>query len=473
MKKQFAAIAVMALAAQIANGQTSTQGTGWKNNGNTATSSDYIGTTNNQSLVFKTNNLERGKFDANGNFVINNGTLLLNPNAITNQQGQFLLKVGGNAYFEKGLTVKEKITYTTLLKGPRIDIDTIRVDSTGGIFGKTKIHGDLHVKQDLKVTGDALFKNTVTFEKGFMFDSQHKFSYIPATSTTGEKYILGKSTPPGLTCIKPNLNPSLFLQGGFISYVQNGLVNSNLTMTSASWNGDGIIEVEGLDDKGATGNALMINYFCGRNTLINVNNSLPNGGGWVFMGEQVNMAKHVEIGSRNYGINDAANTALEIHVNNGKGIKFRTWNNGLKLISVENSNFPSGSPYTVYADGRTYIGVKTQQNSPLHSDALLTVSGKMVAQSCYVTLNNWADDVFDPSYQVLSLPAIESFYKTNKHLPEVPSEQEVLEKGIDVGEMNRLLLKKIEELTVLMVEQDKKLSAYAKEVEALKAELNH
>ncbi|MBM3435054.1 MAG: hypothetical protein FJY07_02425 [Bacteroidetes bacterium] len=53
---------------------------------------------------------------------------------------------------------------------------------------------------------------------------------------------------------------------------------------------------------------------------------------------------------------------------------------------------------------------------------------------------------------------IEAFINRHKHLPGIPSEKEVLEKGINVGEMNALLLQKIEELTLYVIELEKKIN---------------
>ena len=95
-----------------------------------------------------------------------------------------------------------------------------------------------------------------------------------------------------------------------------------------------------------------------------------------------------------------------------------------------------------------------------HTDFKLAVAGKIVAQSLYITaLNatNWADYVFEADYKLPNLYDIEKYYRINKHLPEIPSAKEVEEKGIEVGEMNALLLKKIEELTIHMVEQQKQI----------------
>lgn len=72
--------------------------------------------------------------------------------------------------------------------------------------------------------------------------------------------------------------------------------------------------------------------------------------------------------------------------------------------------------------------------------------------------NGWADYVFNDSYKLTSLTELEKFIKTNRHLPEVPSESEAIDNGIELKEMNILLLKKIEELTLHIIELDKRIS---------------
>jgi hypothetical protein len=94
-----------------------------------------------------------------------------------------------------------------------------------------------------------------------------------------------------------------------------------------------------------------------------------------------------------------------------------------------------------------------------HTDFHFAVDGKIVAHSMYLTLNcGWADYVFAPEYKLPKLEDVEAFYKENQHLPEIPSAKEVEENGIAVAEMNVLLLKKVEELTLYVVEQQKEIN---------------
>jgi hypothetical protein len=73
-----------------------------------------------------------------------------------------------------------------------------------------------------------------------------------------------------------------------------------------------------------------------------------------------------------------------------------------------------------------------------------------------VDQDTWADFVFEPEYKLPSLSELETYIKTNKHLPDVPSAAEVAKEKLDLGEMNKILLQKIEELTLHLIGQDKR-----------------
>jgi len=86
----------------------------------------------------------------------------------------------------------------------------------------------------------------------------------------------------------------------------------------------------------------------------------------------------------------------------------------------------------------------------------LAVEGTIGARRVKVTQTSWADFVFEPDYQLPSLADLESYIKANKHLPDVPSAKEVAKDGVDLGEMNRILLQKIEELTLHVIEESRR-----------------
>lgn len=88
----------------------------------------------------------------------------------------------------------------------------------------------------------------------------------------------------------------------------------------------------------------------------------------------------------------------------------------------------------------------------------LSVNGKIRTHEIKVEIDpaNWPDFVFENSYSLPTLHETESFIKKNGHLPGIPSAKQVKENGLDLGDMNAKLLQKIEELTLHLIEMEKK-----------------
>jgi len=119
---------------------------------------------------------------------------------------------------------------------------------------------------------------------------------------------------------------------------------------------------------------------------------------------------------------------------------------------------------TLKVDGRVKIGNVKTPSSPT-SDYMLYVEKGILTErlKCAVkTTNDWSDFVFDENYKLQSLEDVADFIKCNKHLPDVPSAQEMVENGLDVTQMNALLLRKIEELTLHVISLEQKIKIYEK-----------
>lgn len=112
-------------------------------------------------------------------------------------------------------------------------------------------------------------------------------------------------------------------------------------------------------------------------------------------------------------------------------------------------------------DGNVGVGVAQPTSK-------LDVNGTIRAKEVKIEATGWADFVFSPDYQLKPLSEVENHIKAHKHLPDIPSETEVKENGISVGEMQTKLLQKIEELTLYVIEQDKKIAEQQKEIDNLK-----
>jgi hypothetical protein len=89
------------------------------------------------------------------------------------------------------------------------------------------------------------------------------------------------------------------------------------------------------------------------------------------------------------------------------------------------------------------------------------------------TSDDWADYVFEPEYKakMMSLEEVEKFTLENKHLPNVPSAAELVEKGLDFNETSRMFMEKIEELTLYIIELNKEVKALKLENKDLKEKL--
>jgi hypothetical protein len=95
----------------------------------------------------------------------------------------------------------------------------------------------------------------------------------------------------------------------------------------------------------------------------------------------------------------------------------------------------------------------------------LSVKGKIRAQEIKVEAVNWPDYVFDEGYKVETLKELESYIKTNKHLPGMPTAKQIETDGLELGEMVKLQQQKIEELTLHLIEKDKQMNALQAVVE--------
>jgi hypothetical protein len=147
-----------------------------------------------------------------------------------------------------------------------------------------------------------------------------------------------------------------------------------------------------------------------------------------------------------------AEQAWIYHYGSSNYLKFTTDNSSSRndLVIVNNGN----------------VGVGT--SNPTEK---LTVNGHVKCKEVYVTTTNWPDYVFDDNYHLMNLNEVENYIKLNKHLPGVPCAGEINSEGLKVGEMNEVIVKKLEEVTLYLIEQEKQIQALKKENELLKSKI--
>ncbi|MFW0736591.1 hypothetical protein [Flavobacterium sp. T12S277] len=170
-------------------------------------------------------------------------------------------------------------------------------------------------------------------------------------------------------------------------------------------------------------------------------------------GHKSDLESATNYANRWHGIDATITAGLAEH----NKLKFRLYSGGT-------TNVAPVDVMTLVGNGRVGIGTS-------NPDSKLTVAGNIHAQEVKVTVNAGAvpDYVFANDYKLKSLEEVEAYIRQNKHLPEIPSASDVEKNGLMLAEMNLNLLKKMEEMTLYMIEQNKEITNLKKENETLKS----
>jgi hypothetical protein len=120
----------------------------------------------------------------------------------------------------------------------------------------------------------------------------------------------------------------------------------------------------------------------------------------------------------------------------------------------------------IYCDDDGGVGIGTPD---VPSGYLLAVKGKIMAEGVKVDLQSaWPDYVFEQDYQLTNIPTLKKYIDEHGHLPNMPSAKTVEKEGIDVGEINTLLLEKIEELSLYLIQMEERMRKLEAENKTLK-----
>ncbi|MCL6220593.1 hypothetical protein [Zunongwangia pacifica] len=132
------------------------------------------------------------------------------------------------------------------------------------------------------------------------------------------------------------------------------------------------------------------------------------------------------------------------------GTYFIRQRSGTKLEYTNQEFFETAFLFANISTG--YVGIGT-----IKPDARLSVNGEVHANEVKVDTKQWADHVFRKPYKLPELKDVEQFINEHGHLIDIPTEKEAIEEGVELGEMVRLLLQKVEELTLYTIEQQKQI----------------
>ena len=137
------------------------------------------------------------------------------------------------------------------------------------------------------------------------------------------------------------------------------------------------------------------------------------------------------------------------------------WNNSAGLVIAPQHGSRKGIRIT--KDGNVGIGTELTNNP---NNYMLAVNGTIGAKAVKVEVSSatWPDYVFHKDYKLKTISELESFVTTHKHLPNIPSAAEMEKEGLDMATMDAILLEKIEELSLYIIEQNKRIELLEKKI---------
>ncbi|UOY05177.1 tail fiber protein [Muricauda sp. SCSIO 64092] len=213
-----------------------------------------------------------------------------------------------------------------------------------------------------------------------------------------------------------------------------------------------------------TGKFSLYNYQLGTNSIVfdsngnvGIGTSSPGTKLHIF-GSNVgsgNILSSVMLGKQNGPEIQAIQEATDDDI---QGLAFRVKSSG----AFVDSNFEA---MRINRSGNVGIGTTAP-------DAKLAVNGDIHAKEVKVDLVGWPDYVFDKNYELPSLEEVEAHIVEKGHLQDIPSAQEVMENGIQLGEMDAKLLQKIEELMLYTIKQQKEIQTLKAQNQDLQKQLN-
>jgi hypothetical protein len=426
----------------------------WLTAGNAVTASQFIGTTNGFDLNFKTNaTLSTSPINM---ALTKSGVLRVTNLAGT---GTRFLTVDASGNLTPGITstgTASQVLYgngtwgalpTSPWTASGTDLFNANTGNIGiginptGLTGATK----LNVNGGLRVGGGANYLS-------LQYDGVHNAidGVGPLTSPDKNDLLIGYYSPMNVSINSNTAGYGNLGVGGNIN------VNSNVNIGSpaAATTKLNILAPDGKYGIVSRTNHLGINSY---NTLLFTNKHLTKA--FAIQDEEITNATLRE--------------TFMVYGNGSTTINSETINANQAMFTINAANATNiyENKFVVYADGRTVIG---DVNGYFPAPALgykLAVNGKIVASEVLVALRaSWPDYVFNNNYKLKSIDELDTYIKVNKHLPNIPSASE-MSAGIETGSIITKQMEKIEELTLYIIEQNKKIQAQEKRLQAIEAKI--
>ncbi|MES2430938.1 MAG: hypothetical protein V4556_08375 [Bacteroidota bacterium] len=435
-----------------------TVSTGWLLSGNTVSTAKKLGTLDNVELPIVTNNKERIKVAADGNITFKS-TYTNSGNSeeafdrlSSNVAGDFILKGKyinpsnvASSFTSLNITQNGEITSTSMGWNPGLG-------ERMGTINFYAAHYKASVGHNFLATGPTTknytlgLSNTLNGYKGFVVGRDNTTSGLYDSYLFGSNNIITQGQYQyAFGRDNQFINQS---NGGFAVGRQNIFNHVYNTIVLGTYsNATNSIHSTLVGYKNTVGGGEENSVFGSYNTLTNGNenivvgrqNTIGTGLRNFIFGEYNKGGNYTKVALIGRNQTADANSELKIGIQSDAYLKIKGNVDGTAFNYISTPNAVS-------------IGI----DAIPPADYKLAVKGNIIAEKLTVKPYPWSDFVFDSSYNLPKLIDVENYIKQNKHLQDVPSASEVERNGIEVGGNQAILLQKIEELTLYIIEQDKK-----------------
>lgn len=558
----------------------------WSVNGNTTANGDFLGTTNNQPLIFYTNNTETMRLKANGELKINNlsglgnGLVTANNNGVLgntpfpnnasmvltgngtfatlstmsgwaynganlyNSNGggfvgvgtndpQYLFDVNGDArvngtLYAMGLVLATKMQADTVKGSTMITVNN-NLNIAAGLLNEMYANsGDVRIQSRAGSNGNTVFNAGTNGNVGIgIFSPQYKLDVNGGVRVNGTLRAQRITALPGDTIVMIGDSTIYFHPtSNKITHSTNSPVYKGMSIGTAGSSGHGLnsmaIGTSVWTSSGATNSIVMgsgaqtsLRNDIANSMMIGFNSNIPtffigtssgnNTIGNVGIGTvnpqsafQINDGtKRVNIASGTInangilgymGFNAEINSASYMHttgdgtINTGGIISLES-DGSMRFNVIPNvaggndvlqdaAHFLGGAQMRIY-NSHIEIGQGTiNASSPYYNDlqTKLMVGGRIMCQDVVVSLIDWQDEVFAPSYNLMPMDSVHAYIQANGHLPGVPAESKIETEGMSVTQTAQLQQAKIEEMMLYILQLNERMKALEAENAKLKAE---